>query len=557
MKRIARIVANLLVLAFCCSSLGAQGIPAKLLTPRDNPLVLAKDDGTAYVFGGLNDDAGQFLELYDPRKGSVKLAPVVLRPDLPEQTVFFATLLSGDRILVCCGACQVYLPTENRWETRSIPGGATPLVPLNDGQILRAGGSGSGDLWDGTYVVDPATYEAVRTGAMVQGRYTSAVTKLLDGQVLAVGGIYRFPGAGIGFLASAEMFDPATRHWSATLPMKQLSGFVKMVALPTGDALVTSYAGAEIYSAKEKNWKVIPGLAAPVGSAVTVLPNGLVLVSGGFETPWSLDVLSANNLFDPQTVTVRRALPLKIPRAGHALATLADGTVLAVGGTLGAGTPTASVERITWEPSVTGTLNEGFYVAVSSARGSEDGGFTGIEVTTVGQMDGGLNFGGSVSGAGSDVGFAGFYLPEAQTVSASVNFQPRGSGTFEMTVRLLDVNKQLEAAPIAGGTHIEFQKALPAGFHVIELQTGERSPAATYQFALSAPRLSGGAVAGGVLDPAIGAPGFAAFYLPERQDVTIRLYNENTYGARGAGEVILTLYDASGKVVARSGPGVQ
>ena len=52
------------------------------------------------------------------------------------------------------------------------------------------------------------------------------------------------------------------------------------------------------------------------------------------------------------------------------------------------------------------------------------------------------------------------------------------------------------------------------------------------------------------------APGYVAFYLPERQDVTIRLYNENTYGSpRGAGEVILTLYDSSGKVIARSGPG--
>jgi hypothetical protein len=171
-------------------------------------------------------------------------------------------------------------------------------------------------------------------------------------------------------------------------------------------------------------------------------------------------------------------------------------------------------------------------------------------------MDGGLNFGGTLPGGGKDVGFAGFYLPEAQTVTGSVDFQPIGSGTFEVTMRLLDVNKQRVAPAITGGTHIELTQALPAGFHVIELQTSERSPPATYQFALTAPHLAGGAVAGGVLDPALGAPGFAAFYLPDRQDVTIRLYNENTYGSpRGAGEVILTLYDSAGKVIARSGPG--
>jgi hypothetical protein len=171
-------------------------------------------------------------------------------------------------------------------------------------------------------------------------------------------------------------------------------------------------------------------------------------------------------------------------------------------------------------------------------------------------MDGGLNFGGTLPGGGRDVGFGGFYLPEAQTVKASVDFQPIGSGTFEVTVRLLDVNKQPVAAAITGATHIEFTQALAAGFHVIELRTSDRSPPATYQFALNAPRLAGGAVAGGVLDPTLGVPGFAAFYLPEREDVTIRLYNENTYGSpRGAGEVILTLYDSTGKVIARSGPG--
>ena len=38
--------------------------------------------------------------------------------------------------------------------------------------------------------------------------------------------------------------------------------------------------------------------------------------------------------------------------------------------------------------------------------------------------------------------------------------------------------------------------------------------------------------------------------------MTINLYNEQTYGyPRGAGEVILTLYDAAGKVLQRVGPG--
>jgi hypothetical protein len=253
---------------------------------------------------------------------------------------------------------------------------------------------------------------------------------------------------------------------------------------------------------------------------------------------------------------VRQGRSLRTARTWHALTVQPGASVFAVGGENDLLQQLDSVEGISWEPELTRVLDTGFFVVTSNSRRLSGSGFCGLEITAPGPLHGGLNFGGTVPPSGSDVGFAGFNLPEAQTVSGKIDFQPLGSGNFEAIVRLLDVNKQPVAPEIRGGTHIEFSQQLPPGFYVVEVQTGPNSPTASYQFALQAAVLSGAAVAGGVLDPATGVPGFAAFYLAEPQDVTVRLLNEQTYGSpRGAGEVILTLYDSQGRVIAKQGPG--
>lgn len=48
---------------------------------------------------------------------------------------------------------------------------------------------------------------------------------------------------------------------------------------------------------------------------------------------------------------------------------------------------------------------------------------------------------------------------------------------------------------------------------------------------------------GGHVGP--GITGFGAFYVPEAQDVTVKLYGRTTYGAAGAGSLVLTLKDAN------------
>ena len=531
---------------------GRAASPAPLSVARDAPLVLVRDDDKVYVLGGWDRQLKrQFgtLQIYDPKGGSILASPG------PEASAAggYATLLSENRILVCRPQCYVYVPRLDAWQQTVGPGTVTPLVSLNDGTVLIAGGLIGGGAYAtaDSFVFDFQTLTMRRTGSLNSARATEMV-RVRDGRVLAVGGYIApmLPGQD-----STELYDPARGEWKLVAHFQGLTGTTALVPLNDGTALAVNWETAAIYDPLADRWNKLPGLTAAMDSRATLLPDGQVLITGGQDRNGK--ILSDTVVFDPVTRTVRVGKPMQIPRARHGLVVLHDGTALSIGGATTGGMATASVERITWEPRIAATVDKGFYIATAGTRGSDDGGFWGVEANTAGPMNGPLYFGGSLPGGGKDVGFAGFYVPEAQTVKGSVDFQPIGSGTFEVTMRLLDVKKQPEAAPITGGTHIQFTQALPAGFHVIELQTSERSPPATYQFALNAAPLAGGAVAGGVFDPATSsAPGYVAFYLAERQDVTVRLYNENTYGSpRGAGEVILTLYDSAGKVIARSGPG--
>jgi hypothetical protein len=176
-----------------------------------------------------------------------------------------------------------------------------------------------------------------------------------------------------------------------------------------------------------------------------------------------------------------------------------------------------------------------------------------------GPLDGGLNFGGLLAARGAEVGFGAVYIAEPQTVTANLNLQalPGASGPLEVTLRVLDVNKNLVAGPISGLGNLSWSKDLQPGFYVLELRSSDRAPPMSFQMAVTAPQLQAGGSAGARVEKSAGVTGFVAFYLAAKQDVTINLYNENTYGRpRGAGEVILTLMDAQGKVIQQVGPGV-
>ena len=196
-------------------------------------------------------------------------------------------------------------------------------------------------------------------------------------------------------------------------------------------------------------------------------------------------------------------------------------------------------------PNLTTTLTPGFYIVAANLSGSAPGGFWGLEViASQGQMAGGFNLGGAVPSNASSPGFGAFLLTIAQTVTATLNAQTAPNTT--LTLQFFDANNRPIGNPVTGQPPLTLSNALQPGFY----RVGVFNPAATpftYQLGLGATFFSGGVDTGGYVGP--GVTGFGAFFIPQTQEVQIKLYGRSTYGSAGAGDLTLTLMDANRNVI--------
>jgi Putative Ig domain/Galactose oxidase, central domain len=126
------------------------------------------------------------------------------------------------------------------------------------------------------------------TANMNVARHNHIVLGLPNGKVLITGGAVNPNGSGA--LASAELYDPLAHTFTTIAPMN----------------------------------------VARVDQTVTLLPNGKVLIAGGFN---DAGVLSSAELFDPATNTFTLlTAPMTSLRAEHTATLLASGKVLIAGG---------------------------------------------------------------------------------------------------------------------------------------------------------------------------------------------------------------------------------
>ncbi len=171
---------------------------------------------------------------------------------------------------------------------------------LPNGLVLVAGGSGSGGSLASAELYDPAAGTWPATGPMATARYSHTATLLPNGKVLVTGGV----GSG-GLLASAELFDPAAGTWAPTTGAMATARYKHTATLlPNGQVLVaggSSQAGeegdvplseAELFDPAAGTWALTDTMivAARVSHTATLLPNGKVLVAGGFGTPFEVVV---------------------------------------------------------------------------------------------------------------------------------------------------------------------------------------------------------------------------------------------------------------------------
>ncbi|MES2932401.1 MAG: kelch repeat-containing protein [Pseudomonadota bacterium] len=161
-------------------------------------------------------------------------------------------------------------------------------------------------------------------------------TLLSNGKVLVAGGFsgdFRTNGAA---LASADLYDPATKIWSPAGSLAKARSGHTASLLPNGKVLVVGGFGgdyltsAELYNPATNTWTATGALGgAHGGHTATLLANGKVLVAGGSST----GLLFANaELYNPATNTWSAAGSLNVGRFSHSATLLTNGKVLLVGG---------------------------------------------------------------------------------------------------------------------------------------------------------------------------------------------------------------------------------
>ena len=132
---------------------------------------------------------------------------------------------------------------------------------------------------------DPATGSFSPTGALAGARTRATATLLPTGQVLIAGG-YRD-----GVLASAELYDPATGSFSSTGALGTARDSATATLLPTGQILLAGGSGAGSTLASAELYNPAAGSFSPTGAlgtgrrspTATLLPTGQVLLAGGAE----------------------------------------------------------------------------------------------------------------------------------------------------------------------------------------------------------------------------------------------------------------------------------
>jgi len=223
------------------------------------------------------------------------------------QTLFWQFLLFSAVPVVAWAQSQGTFTSTGSLTTQRMDHTATLL---DNGEVLIAGGGAvleGWPTWSTAELYAPARGTFTSTGSMVVARASHTATLLPDGKVLIAGGSPTTQT--LGFLSSAELYDPSTELFTATAAMT----------------------------------------VARVGHTATLLNNGQVLLAGGSnpQTNGVSAALASAELYDPATGTFKATGSMTIGRAGHKAILLPDGRVLIVGGDQGHNPPAEVYDPLT------------------------------------------------------------------------------------------------------------------------------------------------------------------------------------------------------------------
>ena len=272
-------------------------------------LVLLTGGGTVLSFTAsvlLNT-----AELYDPVANTFTSIAAAMTT---ARAIHTATLLPNGSLLLTGGGNTVVSPG--------------PFVVLNTAEVFKA-------------LPPPANTFTPLTATMASVRGLHTATLLPNGKVVLTGGIKDITLAAIN---TAELYDPEAQTFTA-LGATMTSVRVSHTAtkLPNGLVLITgggtigghrgsAFSTAELYNPTAQTFTALAGTMsiARVAHTATLLPNGKVLLTGGFS---SLASLNTAELYDPVANTFKAVTAtMTSVRAFHTATLLSSGRVLFTGG---------------------------------------------------------------------------------------------------------------------------------------------------------------------------------------------------------------------------------
>jgi hypothetical protein len=207
------------------------------------------------------------------------------------------------------------------------PRDAHTATLLSSGKVLIAGGIDGNNISKTAELYDPATGHFTATGTMAGARVFHTATRLQTGLVLIAGG---FDGS---YLGTAEIYDPVSGTFRATKgAMNTPRDGHTATLLSDGTVLITGgtnssgvLSSAEIYDPSLDSFTVVGGTMTSARTAHTATLSGSdkVLLAGG--TSDGTTDLNTAELYDPDTQTFQTTSNMVTARSSHAATLLQAG----------------------------------------------------------------------------------------------------------------------------------------------------------------------------------------------------------------------------------------